>query len=387
MPDLTITKSHTGNFVQGSTNNTYTVRVSNSSLGSKGPGLLVSVTDTPPAGLTITGMSGSGWSCSILPTCIRTDLLSPFTSYPQITVTVAVAPNAISPRVNSVSVITTATESNANNNTATDSTVIAPPPTPTPSPVPAGIEGDVASRSTGDGLLLANDVVILRRFVVGDLSPDPTFNELQRADVSPFETKGDGLITSSDVVQVSRYVLGLDQAEAAAGPNESSLTAIIGGTFREVPLETPADRTLRVVSTKAFAGSEVQVSIELDSHGDEAGISFTLDYDLTKLADPRISLGKGVTSTILTTNTKELGRLMVLVDSGESILRSTRSSQLLTITFDVAENVVAGPTELTFGNNPTPASMSDIETRSLDAAYKNGVIDILNPVRSDKPFR
>src|SRR5262249_9740723 len=96
----------------------------NSGAGTKLAGQSVSVTDAPPSGLTVTAMSGTGWTCTTLPTCVRSDLLSPSASYPPITVTVTVATNATSPQANSISVTTAQNESNPANNTATDSTVI-----------------------------------------------------------------------------------------------------------------------------------------------------------------------------------------------------------------------------------------------------------------------
>ena len=127
-PDLTLTKTHVGDFAQGQTNATYTVTVSNVGLGAKLASEVVTVSDAAPAGLTITAMSGSGWTCTTLPTCTRSDLLNPTASYAPITVTVSVAANATSPKVNSATVSTTALESNNSNNTATDSTVILVPP-------------------------------------------------------------------------------------------------------------------------------------------------------------------------------------------------------------------------------------------------------------------
>src|SRR5262249_18124728 len=73
-------------------------------------------------------MSGTGWTCTTLPTCTRSDVLLGGTSYPAITVTVTVTSNATSPQVNSISVTTAQNESNSGNNTATDSTVINAPP-------------------------------------------------------------------------------------------------------------------------------------------------------------------------------------------------------------------------------------------------------------------
>lgn len=126
-PDLTITKTHAGNFAQGQTGATYSVVVSNSGLGDKLASAVVTVADTPPSGLTITAMSGGGWTCTTLPICTRSDVLIAGASYPPITVTVSVAANATSPKVNSATVSTTALESNASNNSAADSTVIVVP--------------------------------------------------------------------------------------------------------------------------------------------------------------------------------------------------------------------------------------------------------------------
>ena len=124
LPDLTIAKSHTGNFSQGQTGATYTVTVSNAS-GSAATTGTVSVTDTAPSGMTVTAMSGTGWTCTTLPTCTRTDALAGGASYPAITVTVSIAANATTPLVNSVAVsLSGQSESNTGNNSATDSTVI-----------------------------------------------------------------------------------------------------------------------------------------------------------------------------------------------------------------------------------------------------------------------
>ena len=128
LPDLTVTKTHTGNFSQGQIGASYLVTVNNASAGDKLDTENVTVTDTTPTGLTITAMSGSGWTCTTLPICTRSDVLAGGASYPPITVTVTVAANATSPRVNSVAVTTTAGESDVTNNSASDSTIILVPP-------------------------------------------------------------------------------------------------------------------------------------------------------------------------------------------------------------------------------------------------------------------
>lgn len=123
LPDLTISKTHSGNFAQGQVGATYTVTVNNVGAASKPAASLVTVTETVPSGLTLLAMSGAGWTCAI-PSCTRSDVLAAAASYPPITVTVSVAGTATSPQVNNVAVTTAAAESNAGNNGASDSTVI-----------------------------------------------------------------------------------------------------------------------------------------------------------------------------------------------------------------------------------------------------------------------
>src|SRR5258705_4217734 len=90
LPDLTLTKTHVGTFTQGQSGATYTLTVAN--FGAADTSGAVTVTDTLPAGLTATAMSGAGWSCTLATlTCTRSDVLAPGASYPAITLTVNVA--------------------------------------------------------------------------------------------------------------------------------------------------------------------------------------------------------------------------------------------------------------------------------------------------------
>ena len=127
-PDLQVTKSHVGNFSQGQIGATYSAIVSNTGAGPKLAGEVVTLTDNAPSGLIITAMSGTGWTCTTLPTCTRSDSLSAAASYVPVTITVTVGTNTTSPRVNNVTVSTTGFESNTANNAANDSTVILVPP-------------------------------------------------------------------------------------------------------------------------------------------------------------------------------------------------------------------------------------------------------------------
>ena len=122
-PDLAIRKTHVDPFTQGQVGATYTITVINT--GTASTTGLVTVTDTVPAGLTATAISGAGWTCT-QPSgpCTRSDALAPGPVSP-ITLTVTVLCTATSP------VINTATVMNPNimgdpDDTAMDPTTITP---------------------------------------------------------------------------------------------------------------------------------------------------------------------------------------------------------------------------------------------------------------------
>ncbi len=127
-PDLTLTKTHVGNFTQGQNGATYTLTASNGGTGATNGA--VTVTDTLPASLTATAMSGIGWTCTVATTsCTRSDALAAGSSYPAITLTVNVASSAPA-SVTNTAAISGGGESNTANNSASNATTINPPATP-----------------------------------------------------------------------------------------------------------------------------------------------------------------------------------------------------------------------------------------------------------------
>src|SRR5208283_2147106 len=82
-PDMTIGKSHVGNFVRGSTAVWNLVAENISPYGSSNG--TVTVNDTLPLGVTPTSASGFGWTCSIASqtvSCIDSSVLPGSSSYP-----------------------------------------------------------------------------------------------------------------------------------------------------------------------------------------------------------------------------------------------------------------------------------------------------------------
>ncbi len=123
---LQITSTHTGNFLFGQPAS-YTIKVIND-----GPGAttgVVSVVDTLPAGLTATAISGAGWSCTLATlTCTRADSLAAGASFPNLFVSVNVAPNAPPQVTNSVSVSAAGSVAASGTDPTTVTSAAMPPP-------------------------------------------------------------------------------------------------------------------------------------------------------------------------------------------------------------------------------------------------------------------
>lgn len=173
-PDLTITKQHTGNFFTGQTGATYTINVTNVGTGNS-VGAVTVVDTLPPAGLTATGISGSGWTCTLATlTCTRNDFaLTPGSNYPFITVTVNVATTAPS-SVTNTATVSGGGDSNPNNNVAQDVTIIGPPPVP-----------DLSISKSHSGSFVQGQVGATYSITVSNVGTGPTTSAVTVTDPLP----------------------------------------------------------------------------------------------------------------------------------------------------------------------------------------------------------
>ena len=103
-PELTINKSHSGNFTQG-VNGVYTLTVSNS--GGASTSGIYTVADALPTGLGFVSAAGTSWTCNFATgtvTCTRTTAIAAGNSAPAITLTVLPAAAAVPNVTNTASV-------------------------------------------------------------------------------------------------------------------------------------------------------------------------------------------------------------------------------------------------------------------------------------------
>ena len=207
--DLTITKTHDGNFAQGDTGKTYTITVTNS--GGTASNEAVSVVDILPAGLTATAISGTGWSCtSANLTCTRSDALAASASYPPITLTVNVASNA-SASVTNTATVSGGGETNTANNTASDPTTISAAsrfsiaglikygttPSGQPDSFVSGVNLDVTGTASASVSSDVDGSYFIQNLASGDYTVTPT----KIGDV-----KG---INSTDATRIQQHMVGI----------------------------------------------------------------------------------------------------------------------------------------------------------------------------------
>jgi len=166
-PDMTLGKSHVGNFTRGSMAS-YTIPVSNVSPYGSTSGV-VTINDTLPIGITPAGATGTGWTCSVSGqtlSCVRSDSLAAASAYPSITLNALVAQSAPATLTNTATVAGGG-EVNLLNDAATDvaNTVsiadLAVTNTASPNPVAAGQNITYTQVVTNNGPSAADNATLV----------------------------------------------------------------------------------------------------------------------------------------------------------------------------------------------------------------------------------
>jgi uncharacterized repeat protein (TIGR01451 family) len=170
VPDLTITKTHTGaNFFVGG-NVTFTLTASNVGVGPTSG--TVTVTDALPAGLAATAINGAApWSCTLTPlACSTTAVLAAGAAYPPISVTANITATGGGTLVNNTTV-GGGSETNLTNDNARDSIVVLIP--------------DMTITKTHTGTTFAPGGTATFTLTASNVGPVPTFGTVTVTDTLP----------------------------------------------------------------------------------------------------------------------------------------------------------------------------------------------------------
>ncbi len=261
--------------------------------------------------------------------------------------------------------------------TPTPTPSVTPTPSPTPTPQPFRPEGDVVDGSggpLGDNQVLSNDVSYIRQVLLGNLPALANGVQFQAGDTNldvPGAC-GNGQIDAGDVTVIRGLNLGLFPLKPVCGPTSPTVTTSAQ--------PENVGRIIRVVNNNSQPGQTVVVAFQLDSQGDEASTSFTVNWNPAVFTYVSSATGTGVpTGTNLGLNTSQTaqGRLGVLLDATNTYAAGTR--QILTVTFTVAANASVGVYPFTFTSTPTPQSVSNALGALLTTTYEQGVVTIGQP--------
>jgi len=262
-----------------------------------------------------------------------------------------------------------------------------PTATPTATPPPSlGIEGDLSPRYAGNGIIDTTDISLERQYVAGLITPQPGFNEFQRADTSPRATLGDGQVVATDIQQVKRYAAALDPLVGAGGPvgpgggnGPQAIQQIAGKSAAESNAQSSANRELRIGAANGRRGAAVTVPVFMKMERNETAVAFTLEYDTSILSDPRIEISNALpASAVLTVNTTQPGKIAIVIDADECLSSTPRELRIVFVTFDIPTRAGAGRTPIRITDSLSRRSVSDNRALALTTTYIDGDLTVAN---------
>ena len=241
-----------------------------------------------------------------------------------------------------------------------------------------GLEADVDPRPNGDNDVDNGDFIQVGQFAAALASPDfATTNEFQRADCEPTASKGDADVDLGDFIQSGRYAAFLDPVQTVGGPAYPTMMPVTNlKPIFEASKSSAVPRVVSAANVNGSAGNNVTVAIQIDAESADKGVSFTMDYDATKLSNPQVSLGSGGSGGFLIPNTNNSGKVIVQLAYITGGFQAG-VSQIILIQFTVANNAPAGVTPLTFNDTPVQRQVRDTNNTLVASTFTDGSVNIL----------
>jgi hypothetical protein len=135
---------------------------------------------------------------------------------------------------------------------------------------------------------------------------------------------------------------------------------------------------VRVSNTNAAAGGVVAVPVVVVANGNENALGFSLSFDTAKLTYTGAGLGAGAAGADLIPNTSlinsgKLG-LAIIMPTGKTL--SSGTQQVVWVNYAVAVLTNATTATNSFGDQPMPRQLWDVQLNPLTATYSNGTVSI-----------
>lgn len=234
-----------------------------------------------------------------------------------------------------------------------------------------GFEGDLAPRTNGDSIFAIADWQQVGRFVAG-LDFPTNNNEFQRADTAPRSSLGNGLLTVADWVQTLRYVTGADSMSQGGGPTKSAAVTN--------PVPSGA-RILSASTSTVSAGQSCQISVQLNSQGNEDAIGYSIAFDPTTLSFTSATAGSGAASATLLVNTTRAtnGVIGIALELPFLATFPPGVQEVTKLNFMAMPNA-GGNTTFSFTNQPVLLDTADANATSLPISYQGGTFSVSNPL-------
>ena len=237
-------------------------------------------------------------------------------------------------------------------------------------------EADVSPRNAPDQQVTITDWVQVGRFAAG-LDAAIAGDEFQRADCAPKSSAGDGAIDLTDWAQAGRYAVGLDALALAGGP--TSPPPPFAPFFAEKTLALVQQRTVRAVNASFVRGQLNFLTVEIEAQGNENVIGFSLNYDTNLLTFSSAALGSGANGALLMVNSNQTasGRVGIAIGLPGGQHFSAGVQHAVTINFNVMAGGPTVATQVSFGDQPIPRQVVDVNANLVGATFANATVTIL----------
>jgi hypothetical protein len=198
-------------------------------------------------------------------------------------------------------------------------------------------------------------------------------------------------VNGTNIINGTNATLTLNNVQLSQAGNYSvQVTNVVGSTNSANAVLTVnlPPTVIQVVSTNAPAGGTVDVPVILVANGNEHGLSFSLNFDTSRLTYSDIMLGDGASDAFMlpTTGSVGSGALGVTLElpPGETFAAGTQQVVIVTFNAPILTGTQTVATVVSFTNKPVNKLLSDASNQLLVTNFVNGTVTLSpSPLEGD----